>query len=34
MAQEKNFENRLKKWLEKQGIYPLGAPEQDITVKP
>ena len=24
MAGEKNFENRLKKWLEDEGIYPLG----------
>jgi len=34
IAQEKNFENRLKKWLEKQGIYPLGTPKQNITVPP
>lgn len=26
MAGEKNFENRLKKWLESEGIYPLGEP--------
>ena len=26
MAGEKNFENRLKKWLEAEGIYPLGEP--------
>lgn len=25
MAGEKNFENRLKKWLEDEGIYPLGS---------
>ena len=24
MAAEKNFENRLKRWLETQGVYPLG----------
>ena len=24
MGGEKNFENRLKKWLESEGIYPLG----------
>lgn len=34
MAAEKSFENRLKKWLEKQGIYPLGTPAQNITVPP
>ena len=34
MAQEKLFENRLKKWLEKQGIYPLGTPKQNMTVPP
>lgn len=34
IAAEKNFENRLKKWLEKQGIYPLGTPKQNITVSP
>lgn len=34
IAAEKNFENRLKKWLEKQGIYPLGIPKQNITVPP
>lgn len=34
MAQEKNFENRLKNWLEKQGVYPLGTPKQDMTVSP
>ena len=26
MAGEKNFENRLKEWLEAEGIYPLGEP--------
>ena len=26
MAGEKNFETRLKKWLEDEGIYPLGEP--------
>lgn len=34
MAAEKNFENKIKKWLEKQGIYPLGTPKQNITVPP
>lgn len=27
MASEKLFENRLKKWLEKQGIYAAGTPQ-------
>ena len=26
MAGEKTFETRLKKWLESEGIYPLGEP--------
>ena len=34
IAAEKLFENRIKKWLEKQGVYPLGTPKQDITVSP
>lgn len=34
MAGEKNFENRLKKWLESEGIYPLGEPVDKITVPP
>ena len=34
MAAEKNFENRLKKWLEKQGIYPLGTPKQKMHTTP
>ena len=34
MAQEKLFENRIKKWLETQGIYPLGTPTQKMTVPP
>lgn len=34
MAGEKNFENRLKKWLESEGIYPLGYPKDKMTVKP
>ena len=24
----------MKKWLEKQGVYPLGTPKQNITVEP
>lgn len=34
MAQEKSFEKRIKKWLEKQGVYSLGTPKQDMTVQP
>lgn len=34
MAEEKRFEEKLKDWLESEGIYPLGTPEQDITVPP
>lgn len=34
MAAEKNFENRLKNWLESEGIYPIGIEKQKITLKP
>jgi len=34
MAEEKRFEEKLKKWLESEGIYPLGTPEQEITTPP
>lgn len=34
MAQEKSFETQLKNWLESEGIYPLGTPEQDMTTPP
>ena len=34
MAGEKNFENRLKRWLESVGIYPLAHPKDKITVHP
>lgn len=34
MGAEKSFEEKLKSWLETQGIYPLGTPAQDIHVKP
>lgn len=34
MAGEKNFENRLKKWLESEGIYPLGEPVDKMEVPP
>ena len=31
---EKTFEDKLKKWLESEGIYPLGTPKQDMTTPP
>lgn len=31
MAAEKLFEEKLKKWLESEGIYALGTPKQDMT---
>lgn len=34
MAAEKNFEEKLKNWLESEGIYPLGTPKQKITTPP
>lgn len=34
MAQEKAFEEKLKAWLESEGIYPLGTSEQDMTTEP
>lgn len=34
MAAEKRFETKLKKWLESEGIYPLGTPKQDMTAPP
>ena len=34
MASEKRFEEKLKAWLESEGIYPLGTPKQDMTVPP
>ena len=34
MAGEKNFENRLKKWLEAEGIYPLGEPVDRMSAPP
>lgn len=34
MAVEKSFEEKLKLWLESEGIYALGTPEQDITTPP
>lgn len=34
MAGEKNFENRLKKWLESEGVYPLGEPVDKMETPP
>lgn len=34
MAAEKDFEEKLKKWLESEGIYGLGTPKQDIRTPP
>lgn len=34
MAAEKSFEESLKKWLESEGIYALGTPEQDMVAEP
>ena len=33
MAQEKVFEEKLKRWLESEGIYALGTPQQDRLVQ-
>jgi hypothetical protein len=34
VAGEKNFETRLKKWLESEGIYPLGEPVDRMGTPP
>lgn len=34
MASEKNFETRVKNWLESIGVYPLGVPPDEMTVEP
>ena len=34
MAAEKSFEEKLKVWLESEGIYALGTPKQDMSVEP
>lgn len=34
MAKEKNFENRVKRFLESVGIYALGTPRQKMQVDP
>lgn len=31
---EKSFEEKLKKWLESEGIYALGTPKQDMITEP
>lgn len=31
---EKSFEERLKTWLESEGIYSLGTPRQDMVAEP
>ena len=34
MAAEKSFEEKLKAWLESEGIYALGTPKQDMRAEP
>lgn len=34
MAQEKQFENKVKRYLESNGIYAFGTPIQKMTVSP
>lgn len=34
MAAEKSFEEKLKAWLESEGIYALGTPVQDMITAP
>ena len=34
MAAEKSFEEKLKRWLESEGIYALGTPVQDMVAEP
>lgn len=34
IAGEKNFEERIKRWLQSKGIYPPNTPKQKIKVKP
>lgn len=33
-AAEKQFEQKVKKWLESEGIYPLGTPPDKMAVEP
>lgn len=34
MAAEKNFENRVKRWLEGIGVYPLGTARDKMPLPP
>lgn len=34
IAGEKNFENRIKKWLQSKGVYPPNTPKQKIKAPP
>ena len=34
MAQEKQFENHLKDWLQSEGIYPLGFSKNKMVAEP
>lgn len=34
MAAEKNFENKVKRWLSGLGVYALGTPENKMQVSP
>lgn len=34
MGEEKSFEEKLKRWLESEGIYELGTSANDMNVKP
>ncbi|MDD3020919.1 MAG: VRR-NUC domain-containing protein [Alphaproteobacteria bacterium] len=34
MAAEKNFESRVKRWLEENGVYPAGCPADKQPVPP
>ncbi len=34
MAGEKLFENKIKRWLESEGIYKLGTPTNKMNIKP
>lgn len=34
MAAEKSFEEKLKRWLESEGIYALGTGQQDMVAPP
>lgn len=34
MPAEKTFENKLKRWLESEGIYPFGTPKNKMITAP